>query len=122
MSGRPTGRRLHVAVAPSLDCLLVRPLQAGAAGAIPASCNIAPDLCVGIYESFTKGDIAAATAYQSRLHGVRMAMSLGTGNSAVKEAMALLGRGAGPMRAPILPFGDAQKAKLKAILEKAGLL
>lgn len=104
------------------DTLILAALQAGAQGAIPASCNIAPELCVGIYESFAKGDIEAAKGFQSRLHGVRMAMSLGTGNSAVKEAMALLGRGAGPMRSPILPFGDAQKAKLKAILEKAGLL
>lgn len=104
------------------DTLILAALQAGAQGAIPASCNIAPELCVGIYDSFAKGDIEAAKAYQSRLHGVRMAMSLGTGNSAVKEAMALLGRSAGPMRSPVLPFGAAQKEKLKAILEKAGLL
>lgn len=104
------------------DTLILAALQAGAAGAIPASCNIAPDLCVGIYESFAKGNVDAAREFQSRLHGVRMAMSLGTGNSAVKEAMAILGRSAGPMRSPVLPFGDAQKAKLKAILEKAGLL
>ncbi|MDY3556180.1 4-hydroxy-tetrahydrodipicolinate synthase [Gemmata sp. JC717] len=104
------------------DTLILAALQAGADGAIPASCNIAPELCVGIYKSFVTGDIEAAKAFQSRLHGVRMAMSLGTGNSAVKEAMALLGRSAGPMRSPVLPFGDAQKAKLKAILEKAGLI
>lgn len=104
------------------DTLILAALQAGAQGAIPASCNIAPELCVGIYESFVKGDIDAAKGFQSRLHGVRMAMALGTGNSAVKEAMALLGRSAGPMRSPVLPFGDAQKAKLKGILEKAGLM
>lgn len=104
------------------DTLILSALQNGAQGAIPASCNIAPDLCVGIYESFVRGEIDAAREFQSRLHPVRMAMSLGTGNSAVKEAMALLGRGAGPMRAPVMPFGEAQKAKLKAILEKAGLL
>jgi 4-hydroxy-tetrahydrodipicolinate synthase len=104
------------------DTLILAALQFGAQGAIPASCNIAPDLCVGIYESFVKGDVEAAKQFQSRLHPVRMAMSLGTGNSAVKEAMALLGRSAGPMRAPIAPFGEAQKAKLKAILEKAGLM
>jgi 4-hydroxy-tetrahydrodipicolinate synthase len=104
------------------DTLILAALQAGAQGAIPASCNIAPELCVGIFSSFEKGDIEGAKGFQSRLHGVRMAMSLGTGNSAVKEAMALLGRSAGPMRAPVLPFAEAQKAKLRAILEKAGLL
>ena len=78
-------------------------------------------MCVGIYETFVKGDIAAAQGLQSRLHGIRMAMSLGTGNSAVKEAMALLGRPAGPSRSPIAPFTVERKAKLKAILDKAGV-
>jgi 4-hydroxy-tetrahydrodipicolinate synthase len=48
-------------------------------------------------------------------------MTLGTGNSAVKEAMALLGRSAGPMRSPVAPFAEDKKAKLKAILDKAGV-
>ena len=105
------------------DTLILAALQAGVQGAIPASCNIAPDLCVGIYESFVQGEIEAARQFQSRLHGVRMAMALGTGNSAVKEAMALLGRNAGPMSAArVAPFSEAQKAKLKMILEKAGLM
>ena len=42
------------------DTLILAALQFGAHGAIPASCNIAPDLCVGIYESFVKGDVEAA--------------------------------------------------------------
>lgn len=103
------------------DTLIAAALEFGAHGAIPASCNIAPDLCVGIYETFIKGDLEAAKALQSRLHGIRMAMSLGTGNSAVKEAMALLGRPAGPSRSPLSPFSDERKAKLKAILDKAGV-
>ncbi len=104
------------------DTLICAALEFGAQGAIPASCNIAPDLCVGIYESFTQGNLEAAKLYQSRLHPIRMAMSLGTGNGAVKEAMAILGRPAGPNRSPIAPLNDEKKAKLKAILEKAGLM
>ncbi len=104
------------------DTLILAALQFGAQGAIPASCNIAPDLCVGLYETFTKGDWAAAKEYQSRLHPVRMAMSLGTGNGAIKEALTLLGRPCGPNRSPIGPLPDDKKAKLKAILEGAGLL
>jgi 4-hydroxy-tetrahydrodipicolinate synthase len=103
------------------DTLILAALQFGAHGAIPASCNIAPDLCVGIYETFVGGDIEAAKALQSRLHPIRMAMTVGTGNSAVKEAMALLGRPAGPSRSPIAPFNDEKKAKLRSILEKAGV-
>jgi 4-hydroxy-tetrahydrodipicolinate synthase len=103
------------------DTLILAALQFGAQGAIPASCNIAPDLCVGIYETFVKGDTEAAKGLQSRLHPIRMAMTLGTGNGAVKEAMALLGRPAGPSRSPLAPFSDEKRQKLKAILDKAGV-
>src|SRR5262245_40371619 len=113
--------REKFAVLNGRDTLILAALQFGAQGAIPASCNIAPELCVGIYESFVKGDIPAAAVFQSRLHPIRMAMTLGTGNSAVKEAMALLGRPAGPSRSPIAPFAEDKKAKLRAILEKAGV-
>ncbi len=104
------------------DTLILAALEFGAQGAIPASCNIAPELCVGIYESFVKGDMTAAKEMQSRLHPIRMAMSLGTGNGAVKESLALMGKSCGPNRSPIGPLGDEKKAKLKAILEKAGVL
>ena len=113
--------RDRFAVLNGRDTLILAALQFGARGAIPASCNIAPDLCVGIYEAFVKGDIEAAKALQSRLHPIRMAMTLGTGNSAVKEAMAVLGRPAGPSRSPLSAFSDEKKAKLKAILDTAGV-
>ncbi len=101
------------------DTLIAAALMFGAKGAIPASCNIAPELCVGIYESHAKGDTAGAAAYQARLHPVRLAMAMGTGNGAIKEAMALLGRPAGPNRMPILPLDADKRAKLKAILDAA---
>jgi 2-dehydro-3-deoxy-D-pentonate aldolase len=104
------------------DTLILAALQAGVQGAIPASCNIAPELCVGLYESFMKGDLEAAKSYQSRLHPIRMAMTLGTGNGAVKEALILLGRSCGPNRWPIGPLSEEKKLKLMGILEKAGLL
>ena len=36
----------------------------GAKGAMPASGNIAPELCVEIYEAFVAGDIERAKAAQ----------------------------------------------------------
>jgi 4-hydroxy-tetrahydrodipicolinate synthase len=104
------------------DTLILAALSFGAKGAIPASCNIAPDLCVGIYSRFVKGDMDAAREFQSRLHPIRMAMSLGTGNGAIKEALTILGKSCGPNRSPIAPLSAEKKAKLKSILEKAGLM
>jgi len=103
------------------DTLICAALVFGAKGAIPASCNIAPDLCVGIYESFARGDLTAARAFQDRLHPIRLALALGTGNGAVKEAMALLGRPTGPNRGPISPLSAEKRAKLKEILDRAGV-
>lgn len=104
------------------DTLILAALMFGTHGAIPATCNVAPELCVGIYQAFTKGDIAAARTLQDRLAPVRLSLTLGTGNGAVKEAMALLGRSAGPNRAPIGPLPAEKREKLKAILAKAGLM
>lgn len=102
------------------DTLIAAALMFGAKGAIPASCNIAPEVCVGIYESFANGDFVAAQKQQAILHPIRLAMSLGTGNGAIKEAMALIGRSAGPNRRPISPLSADKKNKLKAILTAAG--
>lgn len=103
------------------DTLIYHALQAGCSGAIPATCNIAPELCVGIYESVKKGDLTAAWAFQNRLSIVRNALSLGTGNGVVKEAMALRGRHAGPARRPIGPLSAEKRDRLAGILKQAGL-
>lgn len=103
------------------DTLILAGLLFGTRGAIPATCNIAPKLCVGIYEAFAGGEMSAARAFQDRLSPVRLALSLGTGNGAVKEALALLGKPCGPNRAPIGPLGDANQAKLRQVLHTAGL-
>jgi 4-hydroxy-tetrahydrodipicolinate synthase len=100
------------------DTLIQASLLAGAAGAIPASCNVAPAWCVGIYEAVKAGDVAKASELQKQLHPVRMALSLGTGNAAIKEAMRLLGVDAGPNRLPILPFTDSQIDKLRTAVAK----
>ena len=103
------------------DTLILAALLFGAKGAIPATCNVAPDMCVGIYQSFVKGDVEAARKYQDRLAPVRLALTLGTGNGAIKEAMALLGRPGGPNRAPIGALSAEKRQKLKEILSKAGV-
>lgn len=104
------------------DTLLLAALMFGASGAIPATCNIAPQFCVGIYHSFLKHDLTTAHHYQERLAPVRLALTLSTGNGAVKEALALLGRSAGPNRRPIAPLSADKREKLRGILIQVGLL
>jgi 4-hydroxy-tetrahydrodipicolinate synthase len=104
------------------DTLILAGLMFGTRGAIPATCNIAPKLCVGIYEAFQKGDVNAARDFQDKLAPVRLALSLGTGNGAVKEALSLMGKPCGPNRRPIGPLSVDKRATLKQVLEAAGLL
>ncbi len=103
------------------DSLILPALTFGVKGAIPSTSNIAPDVGVGIYRSFRAGDAAAAQAFQDRFTTIRLVMNLATGNGAVKEAMALLGRPAGPSRAPIGPMPADKRERLKEALKLAGV-
>lgn len=104
------------------DTLIYAGLEHGCAGAIPAACNVVPQICVGLYEAFRRGDRTAAREYQARLHPVRTAIALATGNGAVKESLKQLGRDAGPNRRPIGPISEDARAAIRAVLENAGLL
>jgi 4-hydroxy-tetrahydrodipicolinate synthase len=104
------------------DTLIYLALEAGARGAVPATGNIAPALCVEIYEAFVKGDRAASKAAQAKLHPVRMALTLGTAPGGVKAALQLLGTSIGPCRSPVGPLPADKQEKMKGYLREAGML
>jgi 4-hydroxy-tetrahydrodipicolinate synthase len=104
------------------DTLIWASLIFGGKGAVPASCNIAPDYCVAIYEAFVRGDQAAAKAAQAKLSPVRISLTLGTAPGTVKAAMNMLGMQVGPSRSPIGPLSPEKQQKLRAVLIAAGLL
>src|SRR5438094_5478037 len=62
------------AVMQGRDTLIYPSLIFGARGAVPATANIAPALCVEIYEAFQRGDQAAAKAAQLRLNPIRLSL------------------------------------------------
>jgi 4-hydroxy-tetrahydrodipicolinate synthase len=103
------------------DTLIYPSLLFGAAGAVPASANVAPALCVEIFESFQRGDHAAALDAQRRLNPIRLSLNLGTAPGGVKAALDLLGMSIGPSRSPIAPLSPEKREKMRLALEKAGL-
>ncbi|HJZ93731.1 MAG TPA: 4-hydroxy-tetrahydrodipicolinate synthase [Gemmataceae bacterium] len=109
------------AVLQGRDTLIAPALMFGAKGAVPASSNIAPKLCVEIYEAWSAGDVERAKAAQRKLSPVRLALMIGTAPGVVKQAMALTGWDVGPSRSPIAPLSAEKRAKLKEILIGAGL-
>jgi len=104
------------------DSLIYGALLYGAAGAVAATANVAPELAVGIWERVRVGDWAAAQALQRQLAPVRMAFGLGTFPVVIKEAMAMLGLPAGPTRRPVGALSDHARAQLRLLLQEAGVL
>ena len=91
-------------------------------GAVPATANVAPRILVDIYESFVRGDHAAAKAAQLRLSPIRLSLNLGTPPGGVKAALALMGMSIGPSRSPINPLPPDKQQKMKASLQATGLM
>jgi 4-hydroxy-tetrahydrodipicolinate synthase len=104
------------------DTLICASLIFGGKGAVPASCNIAPDYCVAVYEAFARGDQVAAKTAQAKLSPVRISLTLGTAPGTVKAAMNMLGMQVGPSRSPIGPLSPEKQQKLRAVLTAAGLM
>ena len=104
------------------DSLILAGLLHGAAGAIAASANVAPELGVGIYESFRKGDHDAALEYQNRLVPLRLAFSLGTHPAMLKAGAEMIGLKAGPPRQPASRLTESQCEKLRDVLVEIGTL
>jgi 4-hydroxy-tetrahydrodipicolinate synthase len=104
------------------DTLIFAGLMSGLAGAVPASANIAPALCVEIYELFRRGDLHAARSAQDRLNPIRLSLALGTAPGAVKSALRLLGADIGPSRAPVHALQGDDLDQLSANLKAAGLM
>jgi 4-hydroxy-tetrahydrodipicolinate synthase len=112
----------RVGVFQGRDTLIYAGLACGARGAVAASANVAPKLCVEIYESFRRGDLAASWAAQQKLHPVRVSLMLATAPGGPKAALRLLGHDLGPSRSPIAPLSGAKLEQMRVALREAGLL
>jgi 4-hydroxy-tetrahydrodipicolinate synthase len=103
------------------DTLIFAGLVHGAAGAIAASANIAPEIGVAIYENFVQGDLQKAREYQDKLAPLRLAFTLGSFPIVLKEGAEMVGLPAGPARAPIGPLSAEKRQQLRDILIGMGL-
>src|SRR5205814_698263 len=95
-------------------------LLSGSRGAIWASANLCPKLCVDLYDSCVAGDVAEALELHNRLNAIFTTWMLPNHPGPLKQAMGLVGRPVGPARSPLQPMTEAQLANLKAALEADG--
>jgi 4-hydroxy-2-oxoglutarate aldolase len=96
-------------------------LTMGASGGILALANLAPAACVDIFRLHAAGDWEAARELQARLIPLNSLVSSKLGPPGVKAALDLLGYYGGPVRPPLLPPSDGDRAALRATLAEAGL-
>ena len=104
------------------DTLIFGALCYGATGSIASCANVAPGLCVDIYEKFIAGDFKGSLNAQFTLAPLRIAFTLGTFPAVIKESLRLLGIEAGPCIEPVGPMTTEEKAKLRNVLLDMGLL
>jgi 4-hydroxy-tetrahydrodipicolinate synthase len=102
------------------DTLIHAALREGAAGAIAASANVAPEIASGIYDAFLQGDEELARDLQQRLVPLRDAFTLGTHPAMLKAGADLVGFCGGPPRRPVKPLNAEQVTILRQILASIG--
>ena len=104
------------------DTLIYGALCYGAAGSIASCGNVAPRLCVDIYEKYMAGDLKGSLKAQYTLAPLRIAFTIGTFPAVIKESLTLLGIDAGPCMEPAGPMTSDEREKLKQVLKNMGLL
>jgi 4-hydroxy-2-oxoglutarate aldolase len=112
----------HFQVLAGSGSFLLPALSVGAVGGVMALAAVAPHLLNEIMKAFDKGELDKAREIQLRLIAANGAVTSGFGISGLKWALDLLGLYGGPVRSPLRPLDEEQKATLKGILEEAGIL
>ena len=111
---RTKGKQFHVLI--GRDTQIHACLCYGGSGAIAACANIAPKICVDIYEKYISGDAKGSLEAQYLLAPLRMAFNLGTHPAMLKKALEMIGIEAGPCVTPVGPMGVEEEKQLKRVL------
>ncbi|MFY4775714.1 dihydrodipicolinate synthase family protein [Metabacillus sp. RGM 3146] len=106
------------------DDHLLNTLFLGGAGAIPASANFAPQLTIGIYQSFKKGDFKTAGKLHQKLAALLPLYKLDFPFvNVIKEATRMCGLEVSTeVLPPAYPLSEEKKKKLTDLLKEAELI
>jgi 4-hydroxy-tetrahydrodipicolinate synthase len=106
-----------------LDGKLYPALRAGARGILSPVAGVAPRQVVAIYDAHRSGDHGRAEASQGRIDALARTVAHESGPAApCKEALALLGLPAGPVRRPLPDLAARERDAIRAALTGLGLL
>lgn len=102
--------------------ILYSALEMGACGAILALANVAPELCVKLYELFMAGKKEEAKELQYKLIPLNRALTETYGIAAVKYALDLRGYYGGPCRTPLLSLETKARSEIESYLRDLKLI
>jgi len=97
-------------------------LAMGAVGGVLALANVAAGRLFQMMESFRKGDLTGARAIQLPLIAANSAVTTRFGVPGLKAALDLMSYYGGPVRPPLLPISEEDRATIRSVLSKASLL
>jgi 4-hydroxy-tetrahydrodipicolinate synthase len=100
------------------DRIFLPALEAGCAGSVTASANLAPRLFVELYEAFRAGNREEAERLQALATELGSVIMAHTFPAVIKEALAMIGVPMGPCRKPVGPLPAEARAKVSAVVEK----
>jgi 4-hydroxy-tetrahydrodipicolinate synthase len=100
------------------DTLALAFFASGGAGWVAATANVAPKLCVQLYDLWCARKIDEAIELQARLMNLYRALFVETNPVGVKYAMTLLGLGTVEVRLPLTAIAEENKNRIKEILSK----
>lgn len=104
------------------DDINVPLMSLGGGGVISVLANILPGVSHDMAAAALEGDFVKARELQIKYMDLINALFIETNPIPVKEAMNMLGLGAGGYRLPLYPMEEKNRAVLKGELEKLGLL
>jgi 4-hydroxy-tetrahydrodipicolinate synthase len=98
------------------DHLLLSALEAGCAGTVTASANLAPKLFVDLYEAFRASSFAEAKRLQALATELGSVIMAHTFPAVIKEALGMAGLPMGPCRKPVGPMPPDARRKIAGVL------
>jgi len=100
------------------DTIALAMMLHGAQGTISPAANVFPELMVRMYDALRAGHHEEALRISNIFAPLRAAWAWGSFPVVIKEAMQLVGRSAGPTRAPIAALPPAVREKLSEVVER----
>jgi 4-hydroxy-2-oxoglutarate aldolase len=97
-------------------------LVVGAVGGVLALANIAPQMCLDMYDRFRTGRWDEAADLQRRAIPINTAVTARFGIPGLKAAMEMLGHYGGPVRSPLMDLTETEREALRETLVEGGLL